>query len=86
MARLAAQALSSLWRICCALSGIVHGRDLVYSGSAAQPQPKNESHELHDRFTDLLVREIELYGARIRLCGGVDTEALQAVIDVLSRL
>ena len=29
--------------------------------------------------------EIELYGARIHLRGGVDTKALQAVIDVLSR-
>jgi transposase-like protein len=29
--------------------------------------------------------EIELYGARIHLRGGVDTEALRAVVDVLSR-
>ena len=29
--------------------------------------------------------EIELYGARIHLRGGVDAQALQAVLDVLSR-
>lgn len=29
--------------------------------------------------------EIELYGARIHLHGGVDTQALHAVLDVLSR-
>ena len=29
--------------------------------------------------------EIELYGARIYLRGGVDTQALRAVLDVLSR-